>query len=99
MSQDFDNLKATVAVQKDLLAAQGTAITGLGTLLVRAVTTLDDLAAKVAASNDPAIAQLTADLTANNDAIRAESAAVGAQLTAVQAELDKVAPVTTPPAA
>jgi peptidoglycan hydrolase CwlO-like protein len=85
MSTDLDNLKAAAAAQKDLLAAQGA-------LLNRAVTTLDDLAAKVAAlpADPAAIAQLAADIAANNDAIRAENAQVAA-------ELDKVAPPSTPP--
>ena len=99
ISQDLDTLKAAVAAQKDLLAAQTTLITGQGTLLTRAIATLDDLAAKAAGSSDPAIAQLAADISANNDAIRAESAELAAQGTAVSAELDKVAPTTQPPPA
>ncbi len=99
ISQDIDTLKAAVAAQKDLLAAQTTLITGQGTLLTRAIATLDDLAAKAAGSSDPAIAQLAADIAANNDAIRAESAQLAAQGTAVGAELDKVTPPAPPPAA
>lgn len=100
MVTDLDTLKSAAAAQKDLLAAQTTLITGQGTLLTRAIATLDDLAAKVAGSSDPAIAQLAADITANNDAIRAESVQLVAQGTAVSAELDKVAPpVAAPPTA
>ena len=89
----LDDLKTSLASLHAVVATIPPMITAGTTLTGKAITTLEDLVARLtAAGTDPAIAALTGDVNAMLAELRSDANAIAEQNAALQAELDKVAP-------